>query len=188
MSIAFPQGKRAHGPKVNPFQSALGIAFERRSAQRHLTTFNARFLENFAAHARRDVFVRFELAAEAVVLADMLVVASCVTLDHQGAPAIWRENVAQSRENGCVRHGGFDVTRPTPIIEVVRKPARFASYFSQTRSSIQERNVEKTPGAIRLPAGISINEWLALGMTVTVASLWPAPASASRMALAETAT
>jgi transposase len=64
----------------------------------------AALLADLAAQAGDDVLVRFELAAEAVVLAEVGVAGPLVAVDQQHALAVRRQEVAQRGEDRRVRH------------------------------------------------------------------------------------
>jgi hypothetical protein len=69
-------------------------------------TLDGGFLVNLAAHAGNDILARIHLAAESVVLSEVLVVGSCIAMDEQNAGAIFREHIAQRRNDRSVGHGG----------------------------------------------------------------------------------
>src|SRR5512146_1389166 len=130
VTVAFPERQLVDPVEFNPFERALGIALVRlacqarddeheaepvlavlaesrpadRAAQVQLEALDAGFLVNLAAHPSDDVLVGFELAAEAVVLAEVLVARACVAMDHQHAATIGRQHVAERGENRGVGH------------------------------------------------------------------------------------
>src|SRR5690606_29231782 len=75
-----------------------------RAAQLQLLAFDPGFLADLAPHAGHHVLVGFKLAAQSVVLAQMLVAGPRVAMDHQHAPPIRRKHVAERGGNGRVRH------------------------------------------------------------------------------------
>src|SRR5574337_1464789 len=106
--VAFPQGQVEDFFDLHPFQRAFRVVLQRgareshhdedetepvlavlaeagpadRSAQMDFIAFDSRFLADFAAHAGDHVFVGFELAAEAVVLAQVMIARPRVAMDH----------------------------------------------------------------------------------------------------------
>src|SRR5262245_37310546 len=94
------------GPRVDQKEEAepilAGFAEARPAdgaAQAQRGAFDARLLADLAAHAGDDIFVRIELAAEAVVFAEVIVVGPRVAMDEQHAFAIGGEDVTERREN-----------------------------------------------------------------------------------------
>ena len=75
-----------------------------RAAQAQLETFDARLLSNFTTHARHHVLVRFQLTAEAVVLADMVIVLPDIAMNHQDAPPVLGQHIAEGGQDRCIRH------------------------------------------------------------------------------------
>ena len=120
MAVAFPH-RQLHQPlQRHPFQGAFGIAGQHRAAvalyqenkpqpvlaiapeagpadggaQAQLLALDAGFLADFAAEAGHHILVTVELAAQAVVLSQVLVIGAGVAVDHQHLAAIRRKDVA----------------------------------------------------------------------------------------------
>src|SRR5207245_388903 len=75
-----------------------------RAAQMHLRAADACFLVNLAAHARDDIFIGFELAAQTVVLAEMMIALAHVAMNHEHALGVGRNYIAEGGEDGRVGH------------------------------------------------------------------------------------
>src|SRR5690606_18648327 len=98
------------------------------------------------------VLVALDLAAEAVVLAELVVVRPGVAVDHQDTGAVRREHVAQGSDDGGVGHGPLlakaAILPPCPVAARhvrglrdtagagirMRGPARLAAAACQARS------------------------------------------------------
>src|SRR5439155_3492930 len=74
------------------------------AAQGELVAFEAGLLANLAAHAGDDVLVRVQLAAEAVVLAEVRIVGASVAVDEQHASTVRREDVTERCQGRSKRH------------------------------------------------------------------------------------
>ncbi len=74
------------------------------AAQGHFLAEDACFLLNLPDHAGMHILIGLHLAAQAVVFAKMLVSRAGVAVEEQHLLAIWRENIAEGTNNGCV-HG-----------------------------------------------------------------------------------
>ena len=129
-SIAVPQRQIENAVHTHPLQRAFWIGLMRctavignqkhepqpvfallaetgptdRTAQDEGSAFDPGLFADLAAHARDHVFIRFELAAQAVVLAQMLIVQTRVAMDQQHMTAIRRQHVTESSDDGGIRH------------------------------------------------------------------------------------
>src|SRR5690606_27344873 len=75
-----------------------------RAAQAQRDDLDARLLVQLATHPGDHVLVPFELAAEAVVLAEMMVAGAGIAVDHQHALAVRREHVAEGGQDRGIGH------------------------------------------------------------------------------------
>src|SRR5690606_7317923 len=75
-----------------------------RAAQDEGLALDAGLLADFPAHAGHHVLVALDLAAQAVVLAQVVVTGARVAVDHQDPAPIRRKDVTQGRDDGCVGH------------------------------------------------------------------------------------
>src|SRR3546814_3585584 len=94
----------------------------------------------FRSHAGEHVLVRLDLAAQAVVLAQVVVVGARVAVEHQHLAAVGREHVAQGGDDRGVGHQEFS-------------PRCFASSASNARSDLSaySRQVSGAPSPSCLP-------------------------------------
>src|SRR5262249_15599495 len=75
------------------------------AAQHHGLAGEAALLEDLPAQAGDHVLARLELAAQAVVLAEVGVTLAAVAVNHQDAPAVRGDDVAQGGDDRRKRHG-----------------------------------------------------------------------------------
>src|SRR5207342_2122086 len=121
LAVAFPHRQVVQAVAWYPLQRAFGIAFERgageagdeedeaepvlallaetgpadRAAQRQVDAVDAGFLVDLSAHAGEHILVRLDLAAQAVVLAELVVVGARVAMDHQHFASIRGQHVTE---------------------------------------------------------------------------------------------
>src|SRR5688572_346293 len=74
------------------------------AAQREGLDNETGLLVDLTAHAGRDVLVGLQPATETVVVAEVDVIGSLVTVDHQNAMPVRREDIAQRGQDGLM-HG-----------------------------------------------------------------------------------
>src|SRR5579872_946938 len=89
------------------------------SSKRHFQALESCFLADFPPHARGNVFIGFEFAAQAVVLSPVMVARPGVAMDHEDRSPVDGEYVAEGRQYRGVRH----FAHRTTLCRRIRGPA-----------------------------------------------------------------
>src|SRR5690606_34033968 len=122
---------------------------------------DAGFVDDLAAHAGEHVLVGFDLAAQAVVLAQVVVVRAYVAMKHQHPATVRREHVAEGGDDRGVRHQ-------------LSPPRCFANSASNVRSDLSaySRQVSGAPLPSCLPAPTCGVSSRSQGRVRTTSKLW----------------
>src|SRR5438105_3890907 len=130
VAIPFPQRQLKQTVPFDPFECPFGIFRPRltapginpedktepvfpvlaetrpadRAPQSQLNTFEAGLLAHFPSQPRDHVFARVQLAAQAVVLAEMGVLGPSIAVNKQNLSAVRRQEVTEGSKDRRVRH------------------------------------------------------------------------------------
>src|SRR5437879_4593257 len=75
-----------------------------RSSQAKGVAFEACLFSNLAADARSDIFLRIELSAQAIVLAEVRVIGPAVAMDQEDLAPVRGQDICQGGQDRCKRH------------------------------------------------------------------------------------